>query len=260
MTYSAELPFQKIFLFIDQRIETLNRGKLKSFLEDKTGREVECREDFLKEKYKDDLPEKVARTKIRNKRKREFKDPLPKEIQIERKIIKKGRDLLGIIYDAERLGKTMFDLLSPEERKDHTVIITKRLIGTMEKNEARYHVRTVLNSIPSIISTSGIVEGPAKPREYYFADEGEKEDMLSFEPMEHSDQRMSRAVRSYLLQTIFWRLDGDPFCEKEGCPLYNSHWQEGVIENQIEGQLCREHEEKLSSLRKEKDFDEKSKS
>jgi len=251
MNFSAEFPFSKIFLYIDSNIETIEHQNIKSFLEERTGVEVYVKNDFLRDKYRDGLAKKLAKTKVRNKRKRKFKEPLPKEIELENEIILENKELLGIIYDGHRLVKLYRKLLDQKEKRDHTIMITKRLIGTLEKNESRYHIRTVINTIPSVISVSGIVEGPAKPRKYYFADENEKENVLDFGPMQHSDERMESAVKSYLLQTIFWRLEGDPFCDKQGCCLYNSHWQKEVIRNQVDGELCEEHEEILDKFKKE---------
>lgn len=252
MRFSAEIPFSKTFLYIDSSIENIEEQNLKEFLEKKTGREVQVEDDFLKKKNREGLANEIAETKVRDKRERKFKEPLPKEIEIEEKVIEEDRDLLGIIYDGHRLVKLFRDLLDQEEKDEHTVIITKRLVGSLEKNDSRYHIRAIINSIPSIISVSGIVEGPAKPRKYYFADEDEKEDVLDFEPMSYKDERMENAVKSYLLQTIFWRLDGYPFCEKEGCALKNSHWQRDVIQNLVDGGLCEEHSEELKLFKEKK--------
>lgn len=246
-----ELPFEKIFLYIEEHDQIYLKG-LKEFIEEKTDRPVELKGGFFQEKYHEGLEEKIAGTRVREKTERVFKEPLPKEVEIERGIIKEGKEVLGIIYDGFRLTQIMRQLLTQEEKREHTVVVTKRTVGTLEKNDNRYHVRVILASIPSLVSLSGIVEGPAKPRDYYLAERGEKEKTLDFEPMHHDDERMQSAVESYLLQTIFWRLVGDPFCSREECCLYNSHWQEEVIENQLDGELCGEHREKLSRFREEK--------
>jgi len=250
MSYWAEIPFDKIYLYIDDSIEQAKPKRLKNFLEDKVDREVVLKKNFLRSKYQDRLPRKIAGAKVRDKRERKMMDPLSKEIDLEKKVIKGGKELLGIIYDAHELNKISRGLLSEKERKEHTVIITKRLIGTLETHESRYHIRAVLNSIPSIISISGIVEGPAKPRKYYLADETKREEILDFRPIEHGDERMDSALKAYLLQTIFWRLEGDPFCEREGCPLYNSHWQREVLKNQVNGKLCERHKRRLEKFKK----------
>ncbi len=250
MTFSAELPFKKIFLYFDTRIQNVNASNLRKYLREKTGRKVFLRENFFDHKFTDGLPKKVAQTKVRDKSRRKFHSPLPKEIELESKIIKNQKNIVGMIYDGRELVKIMRNLLEKEEKENHTIIMTKRLIGSLEINEARYHVRTLINSIPSVVSTSGIVEGPAKPRKYYFADEDQKEDILDFEPMKQSDDRMEKAIKAYLLQTIFWRLEGEPFCKKEGCPLFNSHWQKEVLKNQIKGELCEKHKKILSKFRR----------
>lgn len=250
MSCSIEIPFKKIILYIDDSIEHVEPKNLKDFLETKMAKSVELKSDYLRSKFEKGLPKKIAGAKVRNKRERKRKEPLPKEIDIEKKIIKGEKELLGIIYDAHELNKVMREMLSEREREEHTVIITKRLMATLEKHESRYHVRAVLNSIPSIVSVSGIVEGPAKPRRYYLTDEPESEDILDFKPMEHDDERMESAVKSYLLQTVFWRSEGDPFCESEGCRLYNSHWQREVIEDQVNGKLCEKHKRKLEKFKK----------
>lgn len=115
----------------------------------------------------------------------------------------------------------MFDILPDDEHRHHVIVITDRLIATLEKGDIRYHVRAVINSHPSIISTGGIVEGPSKPKEHYL----DMESGYDSEPMEYGDRRMT----------------GNPFCDEIGCPLFNSHWQEEVIKNQIRGTLCEKH-------------------
>ncbi|NIM44429.1 MAG: hypothetical protein GTO54_02165, partial [Nitrososphaeria archaeon] len=36
-----------------------------------------------------------------------------------------------------------------------------------DESNKRYHARTSVYGVPSVISTTGLVEAPAKPREYY---------------------------------------------------------------------------------------------
>ncbi len=243
MRCSAEFLFDGITIYISDRIEEVNSRELKEYLHNITDKPVKIREGFFKEFETNDLYEKIASTRVSDVNSRKEKDPLPLEIKLEKKIIQ-GKDIKGVLYDGWKLSKLMFELLPEKEYEQHVIVVTDRLIGTLEKGDARYHVRAVVNSLPSIISTSGIVEGPAKPKEYYL----DVENDFDFKPMEHGDNRMTEAVKSYALQTIFWRLNGDPFCSKKGCPLFNSHWQEEVIKNQINGSLCEEHKKVLSTL------------
>ncbi len=240
MIYSAEFPFERIIFYVSDRIDRLETQEIASYIHSTIKKPVVMKEDFFHEHRNDKIFESIASTRVADLNSRKDKDPLPMEIEIEKKILK-GKGIYGILYDGWKLSKNMFELLSEEEQKDHIIVITDRLIGTLERGESRYHVRTVINSLPSIISIPGIVEGPAKPKEFYL----ETEKRFDFKPMEHEDIRMTKAVKSYALQTIFWRLTGDPFCDKIGCPLFNSHWQEEVIKNQIEGELCEEHKAEL---------------
>src|SRR3990167_2056798 len=47
------------------------------------------------------------------------------------------------------------------------IVFTNQLIATWEEDDSRYHARSSVYGFPSIISTAGIVEAPAKPREFY---------------------------------------------------------------------------------------------
>ncbi len=234
MSFSVELPFDRTILYLPTDLEHLEADELVEFIEEYTGLPVELRDDFFREYYHEDLPRRLAFARVRDLTERRFIEPLPVEVDLEEKIIH-GRNVRGIIYDGRRLTKMMREYTAPAE--GHHVVITDRTVGTMEEHDARYHIRTLVCSIPSLISTSGIVEGPAKPREYYT---GLKSD-LGFEPMEYGDTRMTDAVKSYLLQSLAWRITGEPFCEDKGCRLHNPHWQEELVEYQLKGKLCDEH-------------------
>ena len=47
------------------------------------------------------------------------------------------------------------------------IFLTNRLFATWDEHERRYHARVSLYGFPSIISTTGVVEAPARPRQYY---------------------------------------------------------------------------------------------
>ncbi len=236
MKFSVELPFEKIVVYQSKRIDFVCEKELKHYLKEKTNKDIELKGGFFEENSNPDIAKRIAETRVRDKTDKKSKEPLPVEVDIEKKMLS-GKKIIGILYDGVKLTGLMLRQLPDEEKNEHVIVITERLVGTIQKKNKRYHIRTVINSVPSIVSTSGIVEGPAKPREYYF--EGEKS--LDFTPMEYHDERMTEAVKSYALQTVFWRLTGEPFCKKEGCLLYNSHWQKEVIDYQTDGKLCGKH-------------------
>src|SRR5215469_15560262 len=74
-----------------------------------------------------------------------------------------------ILYDGfmmQRLFETMIN--ENESNIDHLhIVFEDRLICTFSEEDWRYHARTIVGGSPSIISTTGIVEAPAKPKEWY---------------------------------------------------------------------------------------------
>ncbi len=125
------------------------------------------------------------------------------------------------------------------------MIFTGRLFGTYDGR--RYHARVILGGSPALISTSGLVEAPAKPREYYFIkgglvrsgrDVSELDIMYKGRYVEYDDPRISAILSSYALQAVYYELTGGEFCGDTGCCLYNSHWQEEVLKVQYEGRIC----------------------
>ena len=125
------------------------------------------------------------------------------------------------------------------------MVFTGRLFGTY--GERRYHARVVLTGSPALISTSGLVEAPARPGEYYFikggllrsgGDVSELDRMYKGRYVEYDDPRTSSIMCSYALQAVRYELTGNEFCGNSGCCLYNSHWQEEVLRIQYEGSMC----------------------
>jgi hypothetical protein len=168
-----------------------------------------------------------------------------------------------ILYDGfmmQRLLGTMIN--ESESNTDHIhIVFEDRLLCTFSEEDWRYHVRTFVGGSPSIISTTDIVEGPAKPKEWYIKqmqsalynmDQDEhnryqNEEMLSLSNVEkyldYGDYRINSAAIGYALQTLFFFItEGNPFCNDINCRLYNAHWQEELIQSQIQNKdLCNEH-------------------
>jgi hypothetical protein len=133
------------------------------------------------------------------------------------------------------------------------VAFTPRLLGTFDDADRRYHARAAVLGYPSIVSTSGLVEAPAKPRGFYAAKRGlriESAD-VRYEALkqeyagrfvDYDDPRLTKVAQGYALQAVFYHLTGEPFCEDTGCVLFNAHWQEELLHAQVEsGRLCARH-------------------
>jgi len=116
-------------------------------------------------------------------------------------------------------------------------------------------------AFPSVISTTGIVEAPARPREYYLLKQQYEmlgKDLLELKEkfkgcfIDYEDEHLTEVMKGYALQAVSYSLTGDPFCEDKGCRLFNAHWQEELIFAQLESQyeFCEYHTKVLDSLRR----------
>ncbi len=124
---------------------------------------------------------------------------------------------------------------------------------TLQKFAARMNGTTLYR-------ISGIVEAPAKPSEFYFLqqyyasmgntnlDEIKKKFEGRF--IDYDDAKLTEVVKGYVMQGTFYYVSGDPFCSKKHCRLLNAHWQEDLIESQINhGNLCQDHLKILNDLK-----------
>ncbi len=185
-------------------------------------------------------------------------EPMYGEIQYEKKVLEGRAKPGGILYDGIQLHNFFREMIPAEERRldDVHIIFTDRLFGTFDTNDLRYHARSIICGYPSIISTSGIVEAPAKPREFYI----EKQmcslnDIMGIERLkqkfkgrfiDYNDRRMTEVVKGYTMQAVFYQLFHEAFCEDKNCRLYNAHWQEELIDAQMKPpEFCKVHEKML---------------
>ena len=187
--------------------------------------------------------------------------PLPGEVGYEkRRLLNRGRQPAGILYDGGRLLDLFNQLLPEDGRGAHTLhlVLTNQLFGTWSFDDLRFHARTSIYGIPSIISTAGLVEAPAKSRQYYLTRQlGVSPDVLEqqFQGqfLVYDDPRITEVIKGYLMQALLYHLTGDPFCDDPNCRLYNAHWQHELIHAQLASpyEFCPRHREALSALRQE---------
>lgn len=265
---SDRLVFPKrILLYEDPSSRTVDLGELGSFLEGVTHAAVQTRPDFFSHHPVPELEAlatRLARTKVRSlEGVGEEVEPLLGEVTFEVAQLRdprKGRP--GILYDGFALQEVLRTLLPPEERSLRTLhlVFTSRLLGTLDAADRRYHARVILCGYPSVISTSGLVEGPAKPREFYLTKRGYS--VLGMAPptealkaglegrfLDYDDERTTEVLKGYTLQAYFYHVTGDPFCTNPECRLFNAHWQEEMIHAQLaSGTLCEEHQQTLETF------------
>jgi hypothetical protein len=162
-----------------------------------------------------------------------------------------------ILYDGFMLQRILANSIPKNETSVENVhiLFDSRLVCTFSEDDWRYHARAVICGTPSIISVPGIVEGPAKPKEFYIkqVQYGLQYGVNSLEEklkqefakrfIDYNDIRINDAAIGYILQALFFFLaDGSPFCNFKYCRLFNAHWQESLIHSQIKSQkLCKNH-------------------
>ncbi len=207
-------------------------------------------------------------------------EPTYGEVEEELAELKGKGSSHGTLYDGLWLQRIFYKIMASKNLSEFNgsfiqIIFTSRLFVTFEtggsrttlpldprpdrgyRRSQRHHARVVLTGLPSLISTSGIVEAPARPKEYYWLkasfiqagkDLSELDLIYKGRFIEYEDPRISSILAPYVLQAIFYELTGNPFCDNPSCCLYNSHWQEEVLKAQLEGKLCEEHRDVILGL------------
>ena len=202
---------------------------------------------------------KISNLKQENKLLKIYKSQPQDSDNIRKQTVSNYSDL----YDGFILQNYYGQFLSPFELKldDIHILIIDKLVCTFDLTDHRYHARTIVCGMPSLISTSGIVEGPAKPKEYYYKkifysqqpDELENiDDEFKNTCIQYDDERINSVIEGLICQSIFYNLmSANPFCKYDFCRLYNAHWQEELISIHIDQRrFCSEHEKILKNYQK----------
>lgn len=170
------------------------------------------------------------------------------------------------VKDAVVINGLLLNLSATQKKipQSTAIIITRRLIATADETDKRTHLRSCVLSYPSVISLSGIVEAPAKPREYYLAkqslsriglweiEEARLRQKLKGRFIDYDDRRLPLVIKGLAAQAVFFFLTGEPFCELNKCRLFNAHWQEDLIYSQIKnGKFCARHSRVLEKLKRD---------
>lgn len=130
------------------------------------------------------------------------------------------------------------------------IIITDKLVGSFDEIDWKYHSRSIIFGNPTILSTSGLIYGPARPKEYYlkllcYSKEpelfAEVENEYRGKFIEYNDKRINSIIEGLSMQSIWYFIQGDPFCNDSNCRLFNSHWQEEIIRLNMNRNICKKH-------------------
>ncbi len=261
----------RIHLYGEPSSKTLDLREISGYLLEKLGNvSVDIRKPLItssQPEKAEELAGKLANTKIRDLTNPDSHfEPLLGEINFELRLLRDPPFRMpGVLYDGLKLQNVAFGLLSKDELglEYAHIVFTNRLFGTWDEGDGRYHARVSVYGFPSLISTTGIVEAPAKPKEYYglkrrFAALGvpvpyeELKEGLHGRFIDYDDERLTEVMKGYVMQALFYHIFSDPFCEVKTCRMFNSHWQEDLILSQLgpkDSEFCERHGKIIQELK-----------
>ena len=262
----------KIFLYDEPAVQEIQISNLKNFLLETFHVDVEIKECVF-HNLDGKTIEKISGCRIFD-HKMPFKKHLPNKQEIDfEKSVCEDTNLLEkttmvenaeriedvVMYDGFEVQNIIYDVITKNDSDQNNlhIVFTNRLICTYDTADSRYHGRTVICSNPAIISTTGMIEAPARPREYYFEAMKCKMQGLDIQNvkknysgkfLDYHDKRLSKISEGYLLQAIFYYMTGDAFCDSLDCRLNNAHWQKDLLYSQLKiGKLCNKHQALLDN-------------
>ena len=164
-------------------------------------------------------------------------------------------------YDGFELLRAAASMIPVRDAADpyaFHVVLTDRLPCTYDPDGMRYHGRALVAANPALVSTTGMVEAPARPRQYYIdtaasraaggADLEEIGRRYAGEFLARGDARLAEAAYGYALQAAMHFVTGEAFCASRDCRLYNAHWQSDLLHSQVRsGRLCGAHRAALAA-------------
>lgn len=255
------MKISKIFLYNEKSVPELKIEELAKFIKKTFSVDVVIRNNVFQNKEIDIAKDLASCRVVNTKKPFEQHSPSLEEIEFEKESFLDSSKIKNIImYDGFEFQKILSNLISKDENTldNFHIVFTNRLTCTYDYNDYRYHGRAVICSNPAIISTTGMIEAPAKPKEYYMElisnmAQGLNVDSLKKKYqgkyLEYHDKRISTVVEGYVLQALFYYLTGEAFCEDIDCRLFNPHWQKDLLRSQIEvGKLCQRHQKTLEEL------------
>lgn len=213
---------------------------------------------------RDEIAKRLVLSRVKNPfRLHELKEGLitPVELEYEKRRCEKNiSPAYGMPYDGFMYCSVVRKITG--EVNEPCVVLTDQLLVTYDEGDKRYHARYIILSFPSVISTGGLFEGPAKPKEYYLlrlslstlappetADALARAKFKSFFLLP-DDPRLPHVISGNILQGLFYMIFGEGFCHNPSCRLFNFHFQEDLLK--IHGcekiNLCEKHREMLKEL------------
>ena len=259
------MKLKKIIIYNEVSIPEIRISEITSFLKDNFAVDIIIKDSFFQGLDKEEI-KSLSKIRIFNIYKKYTQcEPEQKSIIFEEKLcndssimeqvtkIEDVKDISDIImYDGFELQKFLREKINYVTNDTLHIIFTNRLTCTFDDSDSRYHGRAVICANPAILSTTGIIEAPAKSKEFYIQAMANKSQGLGIDTvkeqhkgefLEYHDKRLSKVIEGYILQIIFYNITGESFCNYLDCRLNNAHWQRDLLYSQIEvSKLCKKHQ------------------
>ena len=159
----------KIILYDEPSVPEIELKKTAEFLKELFPVQVKIKDNFFHctNKY---IFEEIAETQIID-----LKKPSSKHIPTSTEVLNEKENFVNqkeddiILHEGFEIQKIITKNISIEKNDSNTlhIIFTEKAICTFDKDDFRYHARVWIGPNPVIISTTGIIEAPAKPKQYY---------------------------------------------------------------------------------------------
>lgn len=263
---ASDFPLEA-YIYDETDAENFDISEISRYLKGKgLFKEVKVEDSFL-EKYSEDIDrisEGLAETRIKNleKSEREFDIDESHRNFEKKRITGESTGKNNVLYDGFTM-RNVFSGLIPDQKKNDSdlhLVFTDRFFATWKPATKRYHARVSVYGLPSIISTTGIVDAPARPRGFYEVDQVDSENEENVvvenrlkdhegEFVYYGDERLSEIMKGYAMQAVFYQVSTGPFCRDKNCRLYNPHLQKNILKAQLsEPEFCEEHQNILERM------------
>ncbi len=268
----------KIILYDEAAVSETQLDDIKKFIADTFSIKVESKRGIVQTLNNSDdknkILEEISSTKIFDLKKQFQKQKnVLANTNIQTEIVKKNiinnsvaaikesNNAMTTLYDGFELQKTITKFLPKDEDAIDIlhVIVTNKLVCTFDDEDYRYHARALISANPTIISTSGIVEAPAKPKQYYidmitcYSKEQSREINARYQDefLKYNDSRLNDVIKGYVLQAIiYYYYAEEAFCKNKECRLFNAHWQKDLIYSQVTNKkFCKKHADMIDKLK-----------
>lgn len=158
----------------------------------------------------------------------------------------------GGYYEIGMLQNILRNTIPAEKKDDRDIhiIYTSRGLGDTDIGGGIYpHARTAIFGLPNVISSTGMVDGPARPDEFIVewnagvSSTGHLENKFKDRMLLNNDSRITEVAKGVSLSAVLNHFTTKIFCESNNCKLFDAHIQEDLIKSQINGQICKKHSE-----------------